>query len=94
MATEINFLAGPDKQTAELTNESLLKLLLVKIDQDNNPTYQVLVYSVEGHLAGTVEQVSEADKRISHIHVEEEDSSDERHALDLQETHTSKTYHN
>ena len=49
----------------------------------------VLVHTEEGDLTGAVKEIGEADEGVGHIHVEQENSCDERHALNLQHSKSS-----
>lgn len=47
--------------------------------------HQFVVNSEEGHLTGLVEQVGEGDEGLGLLQIEDEDGSDEGHALNLKE---------
>lgn len=53
------------------------------------PAYQLVVDSEEGHLTGFIEQVGEGDEGFGLLQVEDQHSSDERHALDLKKPSAS-----
>lgn len=54
--------------------------------------YQVMVYSEEGHLAWFVKEVGKGNEGIGFLQIQNENSSNERHPLNLKHaTYTSSS---